>query len=458
MHYYSITDFIVTPILLAVIFLWSKRIKDKRIEKEPYYKYYMPALFVKIAGGIGVCLIYTLYYNGGDTVLYFENDKLLARMFFDNPDKMLEILWRDDISYREWFLYDYQASVYPVYARAGNSFFVLKCTWFLSVIAFNSFLGATILLNVITFPFAWKLFKVFISEFPNRQREFAIAVFFIPSVAFWGSGLLKDNLTFAAVCLFTHAIYTMFVKRRQYLLHLAQVLISSYILTSIKPYIFFALLPGTFIWLAGIVLGGIDNKLVRRATGPLILIVSLFSGFIALKLVGGKLGEYNIESVMTRAVDVQQDLKQDYYGGNTFDIGDFEATPISMLSKAHLAITAALFRPFLWEAGNVVMLVSALENFLLLIFSIYLLIKVRVIHLFRLILRHHLLVFSFTFSLFFAFCIGLTTSNFGSMVRYKIPAMPFYLASLIIARELLQEQKKENEAGEKVEYFTGAPA
>lgn len=460
MYHYTLVDFIVTPVILAIVFLYFKRHKDKRLEAEPYYKYYLPALFIKIAGGIGVCLIYTLYYPGGDTVLYFENGKLLSHMFINNPAKMLEILFRDEISYREWFLYDYQSTVYPVYTRSLNSFFVLKCTWFLSVFSFNSFLGATVLLNVMTFPFVWKLYKVFISEFPNLQKEFAIAVFFIPSVAFWGSGLLKDNITFAAVCLFTHAIYNMFVKRRKYFIHSLQVIFSYYVLTSIKPYIFFALLPGTFIWLAGIVLGGIDNKLVRRSTGPIIMVVSLVSGYAALALFGGKLGEYSIENVMTRAVDVQQDLKQDYYGGNTFDIGDFEATPISMLSKAHLAITAALFRPFLWEAGNIVMLVSALENFLLLVFAVYLMIKVRVIYLFRLVLRHHLLVFSLTFSLFFAFCIGLTTSNFGSMVRYKIPAMPFFLASLIISRELLFEKKKEGETEteEKVPYFTGAPA
>ena len=460
MYYYSLIDFIVAPIFLAIIFLMAKRIKDKHIEAEPYYKYFMPGLFIKLAGGIGVCLIYTLYYPGGDTVLYYDNGQLLAKMFYNHPDKMLEILWRDDISYREWFLYDYQASVYPVYVRSIHSFFVLKCTWFLTVFSFGSFLGTTILLNVITFPFVWKLYKVFIREFPNLTREFAIAVFFIPSVAFWGSGLLKDNITFAAVCLYSHAIYSMFAKREKYLIHSLQVFFSAYVLIAIKPYIFFALLPGTFIWLAGIVLGGIDNKLVRRSTGPIILIISLVSGYGALALIGGKLGEYNVETVMTRAVDVQQDLKQEYYGGSTFDIGDFEATPTSMLSKAHLAITAALFRPFLWEAGNVVMLVSALENFILMMLSIYLLIKVRVIHLFRLILRHHLLVFSFTFSIFFAFCIGLTTSNFGSMVRYKIPAMPFYLASLIIARELLTEKKKETTGEEEssIEHLSGAPA
>src|SRR5258706_1113728 len=458
MYNYSLVDCIVTPICLAIIFLLAKIIKERKIAGEPYYKYFVRTLLNKIAGGIGVCLIYTLYYNGGDTVLYFDNGKLLAKMFIDNPDKMLDILFRDDISYREWFIYDYQASVYPVYARSFNSFFVLKCTWFLTIFAFNSFIGATILLNVITFPFVWKLYKVFIREFPTLHKEFAIAVFFIPSVAFWGSGLLKDNITFAPVCLYTHAIYSMFVKREKYLVHSFQVLISYYVPTSIKPHIFFALQPGTFIWLAGIMLGGIDNKLVRRSTGPIILVVSLLSGFGALKLVGAKLREYNIETALNRAVDVQQDLKQEYYGGSSFDIGDFEATPISMLSKAHLAITAALFRPFLWEAGNIVMLVSALENFLLLAFSIYLLIKVRVIYLFRLVLRHHLLVFSLTFSLFFAFCIGLTTSNFGSMVRYKIPAMPFYVASLIIARKLLVETKKEEETEEKVEHFTGAVA
>jgi hypothetical protein len=46
------------------------------------------------------------------------------------------------------------------------------------------------------------------------------------------------------------------------------------------------------------------------------------------------------------------------------------------------------------------------------------------------------------------------------MVRYKIPAMPFYLASLIIARELLTEKKKETTGEEEsnVEHLSGAPA
>src|SRR5258706_6308425 len=302
MYNYSLVDFIVPPIFLAIIFLLAKIIKERKIAGEPYYKYFVRTLLNKIAGGIGVCLIYTLYYNGGDTVLYFDNGKLLAKMFIDNPDKMLDILFRDDISYREWFIYDYQASVYPVYARSFNSFFVLKCTWFLTIFAFNSFIGATILLNVITFPFVWKLYKVFIREFPTLHKEFAIAIFFIPSVAFWGSGLLKDNLTFSAVCLYSHAIYSILILKKKYFTHILQIFFSYYILTSIKPYIFFALLPGSIIWMTSIALSTFNNKLIRRVTAPALMVIASLAGYFALVKMGSKLGDFTVESVMTKAV------------------------------------------------------------------------------------------------------------------------------------------------------------
>ena len=62
------------------------------------------------------------------------------------------------------------------------------------------------------------------------------------------------------------------------------------------------------------------------------------------------------------------------------------------------------------------------------------------------------LVFSVFFSLFFSFSVGLTTSNFGSLVRYKIPAIPFYVASLFIIHYTYKKdiEKKEMDVVEKV--------
>ena len=47
------------------------------------------------------------------------------------------------------------------------------------------------------------------------------------------------------------------------------------------------------------------------------------------------------------------------------------------------------------------------------------------------------------FSLFFAFAVGISTSNFGSLVRYRIPLLPFYVSSLVIIRYMYEKEKVE---------------
>jgi hypothetical protein len=38
--------------------------------------------------------------------------------------------------------------------------------------------------------------------------------------------------------------------------------------------------------------------------------------------------------------------------------------------------------------------------------------------------------------------VGTSTSNFGTLVRYKIPLMPFYLCGLLITRSMSQPAKR----------------
>jgi multisubunit Na+/H+ antiporter MnhE subunit len=50
----------------------------------------------------------------------------------------------------------------------------------------------------------------------------------------------------------------------------------------------------------------------------------------------------------------------------------------------------------------------------------------------KIVLSDSFIVFSLIFSFVFAFIIGITTANFGALVRYKIPLIPFFMASLFI--------------------------
>jgi len=65
------------------------------------------------------------------------------------------------------------------------------------------------------------------------------------------------------------------------------------------------------------------------------------------------------------------------------------------------------------------------------------------------------LQFCLIFTLIFAFAVGISTSNFGSLVRYKIPCLPFYTAFLIILfyppkQELVLRKKRDKDRKQTV--------
>ena len=79
-EYLSLVDFIVPVIFLIAIYFFAKRRQLRNIEENPSYKYYITGLMVKIAGGIAVCLVYVIYYGGGDTLNYYSDCVVLLNM------------------------------------------------------------------------------------------------------------------------------------------------------------------------------------------------------------------------------------------------------------------------------------------------------------------------------------------------------------------------------------------
>jgi hypothetical protein len=301
---------------------------------------------------------------------------------------------------------------------------------------------SAILLAWICYTGIWRLFLLFNEEFPPLEKQFSISILFIPSVVFWGSGLLKDTITLAAVGWFTYHFYSFFIKKEYQLKSILFIFIAAYLLVSIKPYILFALLPGSIIWLSNERLVNVKSKVLRAAAAPFFISVGVGLGFFVLTQLGDTLGVYAVDKVLDKALESNLDQKQEYYGGNSFDIGNFDATAGSVLSKAHLAIAATLFRPTLLDAKNPVMLLSALENTYILLLTVFLLIRLKFFGFFTLITEKPLVLFSVIFSLFFAFSVGIATSNFGSLVRLKIPCIPFFVSSLFILKYLYEKKSK----------------
>lgn len=437
----SILDTLLAPFYLALVLFFAYKYKAKHENEHPAYKYFIPGLLAKIVGAVGLGLVYYFYYGGGDTVNYFNTASAFVDVFAKNKSDFMHIYFGSPY-YSELYLakgeYEFIYWVNDPYA-----FFVAKCFFPIVLIGAKSYMASAILVASICYISVWQLYMVFINEFPDLYKEFAFSILFVPSVTFWGSGIMKDSLSFSAVCLYVHGFYWLVIKRKYNPINVFAILFSAFMLISIKPYIFFALLPGSIVWFVALKVVNIKNALVKIMIAPAIITVGGLLIFTLMNNLGDKLGKYSIEKVFDTAHGAQQDLKQSYYKGNTFDIGDYEPTLAGLLSVSHKATFAALFRPTFLDVRNVIMLFSALENTFLLLFCLYLLFKLKFFRFFGLIQEHPLALFSMIFALFFALSVGVSISNFGTLVRLKIPCIPFFISSLVIVNHLMVMKKKQ---------------
>lgn len=453
MQFFTILDFIISPVYLAIIYFISRMIQKRRIEERPEYKFYLKALTAKITGGIALCLVYTTYYTGGDTTQYFTDGIIINKLLFTDPaagmDIILNGLNREKLSYFD------VTTGYPSYWREPSTSFVVQITTVLTILGLRSFVPTTILMSWISFIGIWNLYRVFLNEFPKLSRQMAIAIFFIPSMLFWGSGILKDTITLSATGYFVYAFYKGFIIRENLIRNTIVLIISAYIIIVVKAYIFIALLPGVMIWWTGNIISRIRGRFLKYSMAPLFLIFTISGAYLLLIYMGSSFGKFSADQILERAVISQRDLKSDWYRGNSFDIGDFDSSIGSILSVSHRAVIAGAFRPFITEANNIMMFISGLENLFFLILFIRVLFLTRIVGFFKYFTKHPLLTFSLIFSTFFFFSVGLSSSNFGSLVRYKILAIPFFVASMyiIINEEKIKRRRKKflNENSELLE-------
>jgi len=118
--------------------------------------------------------------------------------------------------------------------------------------------------------------------------------------------------------------------------------------------------------------------------------------------------------------------------GSAYDLGDFDPTLKGMLKEAIPAINVSLFRPYMWEAKKPLILFSAFESLLFLLFTVYVILITNPWKIVKKIYGDPNIMFCLMFALLFAFFTGISSYNFGSLSRYKIPCMPFYLIFLIL--------------------------
>jgi hypothetical protein len=440
----DVFDILVPPFYLMAIYSIAFNVKNRNYlgKKKEHFKYFIPALTFKIIGAIAFCSIYTFYYDGGDATNYFESAETYVNVLYNEGfGAFMEIAMfhKTNVYMTGWFN---ETNGYLYFgAQDYYALFTVLLTVPICLVAAKSWYATGIILSSLSFIGMWKLYEVFVTNFPRYTKEFAIAILFIPSVIFWGSGILKDTYTLSACGFYTYSVFKFFIEKRRKAKYLLGVIGFSLMLILIKPYIFFALLPGSLIWIYFDKFNNIQSPILKVLSIPLLILTAVFTIFTVLKYFGEYLGEYSLDNVLHKAVKTQQDLVRDQYGANSYDIGQFDASIQGISTKVIPAVNMALFRPYIWDARNPVMLLSGLENLVILLLTIYVIARAGFHKMFIILFGHPLLVFSFLFAIFFAFSVGLTTANYGALVRLKIPCIPFYVATLYMLYIIAEEKR-----------------
>lgn len=428
------------PIYIGFIILIAAMIRS-RFEHPLDKKYFMLGLYAKLFGAVAFALIYVYNYGGGDTINYWYSARCLINLHNENSDAFWHLM-RGSMESQYISAFTSETG-YPLYRHDPQAFavnrFMVPFVW----LGAKRFLLATVVLSFFMYLVIFRFYRFLSRLYPEHRQIAAIAVLFVPSVLIWSSGILKDSLTFAFALLTVVALFNLFVKPQQWLRYLLYFAFSAFIIVSIKPYIFYALLAAAFVWLLAAYTLRIKSSFVRVFVMPLLAILFVAAGLFAFARLGTAVGgEYSsIDAMAKQAAVIQNDLTQDYYGDNSFDIGGFEPTVGGMLSKSPQAVLAGLYRPFIWEAGNILMIFSGLENAILLLLTVFIILRVGILQFIRQLSKEPFLIFALVFAVVLAFFIGLTTANFGALVRYRIPLLPFFVFMLLFVYQTKRRQK-----------------
>jgi hypothetical protein len=455
-QYLTIWDVVLSPIYLIILNFLATRYRDRKYPKRhPLRKYYLPGLYLKFGGVIFIALLYQYYYNGGDTYNFFTHAQTINSSLDDSFITWIKLLFRVPVE-SDPKLYNYVANLY--WYNDTSSYTVSRIAAVLGLLNGTSYIPIALLFAFISYSGIWAMYETFYKLYPKLHRELAIAFLFIPSTFVWGSAVFKDTICMFGLGWLTTCTFRVFVGKDLSIRNLFLLALSFYLIALIKLYILLAFIPALSLWL-------FLTYSHKIRSGALRFLVALsFIGIIggALFVFSAKfaqeMNQYSLDKLAKTAATTQGWIAyvSQNEEGSGYDIGQFDPTVGGMLSKFPQGVVVTLFRPFLWEVKKPIMALSALEALAFLYFTLRLIFK-NGSKFITWTVRDPNLLFFLVFSLIFAFAVGVSTGNFGSLSRYKIPCMPFYAAFLMILlhkQKLSTPTKKQPNARKPVHHLT----
>lgn len=390
-------------------------------------KYFFPAYYLRILGVFSIAFIYEFIYGYGDTFAYFHHTEIISSFLPKSFNGWIQILMNDTQGDNPWIKQCMEkvselSYVNPLFFSEQENANVSKIGSVFNIVCFNSYIGISLFFGLFSFLGCWYIFRTFIKLFPGYNKQFATFCLFLPSLWFWGNGILKDPLSIYGLGIL---IYNIYASNGNLLKRLSFVVFGYFILSHTKGYIFSAFAISALLSFGITKLKGLSFIGKIAASIGFLGLIGVFYGTIS---------QYIFEG-FTKIITTSQSFIEAYESTSTEGTGTlittFNPSPSGFVILALEGLVNVFLRPFPWELRKIVYLFSILENLLVyyIIFHKLKLAEDRLTKASGLFKN-----FSVSFFIVLGVIVGVTAFNLGTISRYRVPALPFIFAGLFASK------------------------
>jgi hypothetical protein len=422
--FFTPLDILATLFTFAVllIFIYYRSRKNRN---KTYYKYLLPAFLFKVFFVLANVIYYINY--GGDTIAFWDGAIKLNNLFWSDPIAYFSEISQSPINRSIYDNFNLETG-YPDSSifNESQSYFISKICSIIGLVTFKGYMAMSLIFAYFTTLATFRLFELIRSYKLHSDWHLAIALFFIPSVSFWCAGISKDTVIFVAISYFLHHLFKVLSKEsktriKNYLI----MLLCLYVILQVRSFMILCLIvPLLYAWSASL-LKKYENRRFEK------IIIRLFFSLIIITGLATFFGTSLADSFINEASVINQDMTTNKtYGTNRYSLGEIDYSPIGMVAAAPMSILAGFYRPYIWEALSVSLLLNGIESIVLLYFTFRFFASRKIGQRIKRIRKHEFLIFAFFFAVILSYFAGFTSILFGVLVRFKAPVLPFLVIIL----------------------------
>jgi hypothetical protein len=425
----DVLDYILF-IVYAILYFKFIQYRAKKIDDPLLAKYLKYAYWFRVVSSF-LFSMFVIYISGSDAIAaFFPEGKHIYQQIVAQPGKVnfLYTSWKDitDITLED---------NYNVVYFTGANLIIIKFVVVLNFLSFGNFITTSFLFSLLAFEGAWRLFIFFNKINPALTRYTAICFLFIPTYIFWTSGIVKETISIFCLGFIATGFYQIIISYKSVLIQVPVIIILSILLYNVKSYTIISYVPLLIYFLVKLrIAKSSKHQFIKYTLNAFFLAIVITAIGFFIDSENENFKEFQFDVVTETIESQQKQFKlQSEEATSSFALGvDFDPSFLGLIKSLPFAITAAFYRPFIWEAKKVTTFISAIESLALFLVTLFVLFRCGPVFFFKKILQNPLVLFCFLFAIIFGFFCGISTLNFGSLVRYKLPCIPFYLYFLTL--------------------------